>query len=45
MLILTGNLMLIVWTSSQLSEAREFQQRFNNLRQQDGGAAAGAEAE
>ena len=44
-LILAGNLLLIVWTSSQLSEAREFQQRFNNQRQQDGSAAVGAEAE
>jgi len=44
-LVLAGSLMLIVWTSCQLSEAREFQERFNTLRQQEEGVAAGAEAE
>ena len=34
-LVLAGNLLLILWTSLQLSEAREFQRQFNSLRQQE----------
>lgn len=41
-LVMAGNLLLILWTSFQLPEAREFQRQFNNLRQQAGDTAPGA---
>ena len=34
-LLLAGNLLLIVWTWSQLPEARAFQEQFNHRRQQE----------
>jgi len=34
-LVLIGNLLLVVWTATRLTEAREYQQQFNDLRQQE----------